>query len=184
MTQNQNQTQTVKMYPGSSFVYYIPDDLVNALGKDDEGIAELDKSSLPAYKIRVLGHRAWMETQDIGDKLDEYREAALAGDNKKTVAASMLHIELVKKHVTGCDNFPDADQFTDSKFDIEQAIEKDLLGPRHIAHLASAVLSQRSNEDIELELKKKLDSLSVSPTSDAEVADVQDTETAETDQPS
>ena len=167
------------MYPGTSFVYYIPDDLINALGKDDEGIAELDKSKLPAYKIRVLGHKAWKETQDIGDKLDEYRDLANAGDNTKTVAASMLHMELVKKHVTGCDNFPGKDSF-----DIKEVTEEDLLGPRHIAHLAGAVLSQKSNEHIDVELKKKLDSQSASPTNDAEDTSAPDTEAAKTDQPS
>ncbi len=178
------ENQTVKMYPGQSFVFYIPEDLINALGKDDQGEGVLDTSGLPAFKIRVLGHRAWMEVQDIGDRLDECRDAANKGDHKKTVEASKLHVDLVKKHVTGCDNFPNADQFTSEKFNIEQAIEKDLLGPRHIAHLASAVLSQRSNEDIELELKKKLDSQSASPTNDAAVTSAPDTEIAKTDQPS
>lgn len=177
---NQTQNETVKMYPGQSFVFYIPEDLVNALGKDDEGLAELDKSNLPAFKIRVLGHRAWMEVQDIGDKLDECRDAANAGDHKKTVEASMLHVDLVKKHVTGCDNFPGENQFTDNKFDIEQAIDKDLLSPRHIAHLASAVLGQRSNEHMEIELKKKLDSPSVSSTTDAADTDAPGTKTAKT----
>lgn len=172
------------MYPGTSFVFYIPDDLVNALGKDEEGMAELDKRNLPAFKIRVLGHRAWMEAQDIAGRIDECKDKADKGDHPQTVEASRLQLELVKKHVTGCANFPGLERFTDNKFNIEQAIEKDMLGPRHIAHLASAVLSQRSNEHIEIELKKKLDLLSVSPTSDAEDTDAPDTETAQTDLPS
>lgn len=178
------QTHTVKMYPGTSFVYYIPDDLINALGKDDDDIAELDKSKLPAYRIRVLGHKVWMAAQDIAARIDECKDKADAGDHSQTVAASELQLQLVKEHITGCDNFPGQDRFEDNKFDITQAIEKDLLGPRHIAHLASAVLAQRSNEDIELELKKKLDLQSVSPTSDAEATAAPGMETAETDRQS
>ncbi len=167
------------MYPGSSFVFYIPDDLVNALKKDGQGKAVMNTDNLPAFKIRVLGHRAWMQAQGVADKLDEYREMVNAGDHSKTVAASELHMDLVKQHVTGCDNFPDVESF-----DIKEVIEKDLLSPRHIAHLANAVLKQQSNEGIEREYKKKLDSLSESPTIDVEDEGVQVTGPAKTTQPS
>lgn len=170
---------TVKMYPGMTFNFYIPDDLTDALTEKEDGTAELDKSALPCFKIEVLGHEAWVRMQEIGEQIDECRTKVLAGDSSQSVPASQLQRELVAAHVKGCDNFPNVEDFK-----IAEILEKDKLSPRHIAHLASAILAQRSNEDIEVDIKKKLDSPSDSVTEGADPENAPDTETARTDQPS
>lgn len=169
---------TIKMYPGTTFNYYIPDDLVAAAEKDADDNVTLDKTVVPLYQIEVLSHEKWCRLQDELDEIEQCHERSDAGDRSQIKVASQLQRQIVERHVKNCSNFPGG------TFAPDKAGQQ--LSARQIAHLTKGINAQRSNEDIDLTVKKKLDSPSGSLTEDvaADPENAPDTETAKTDRQS